>query len=94
MPPALLAGSGEKMGTDPRIGQSACCGLCREPFFSGAVGSVQICRCLAKGCHVRGLPAGSVRWVYVDWRGKHMCHVGRVFPCRMYIDSNHRDSQI
>jgi hypothetical protein len=34
---ASLAGSGEKMGTDPRIGQLACCGLCREPFFSGAV---------------------------------------------------------
>jgi hypothetical protein len=25
------------MGTDPRIGQPACWGLCREPFFSGAV---------------------------------------------------------
>jgi hypothetical protein len=24
--------SGEKLGTDPRIGQPACCGLCREPF--------------------------------------------------------------
>jgi hypothetical protein len=32
-----LVGSGEKLGTDPRIGQSACCGLCQEPFFSGAV---------------------------------------------------------
>jgi hypothetical protein len=40
MPPASLAGSGEKLGIDPRIGQSACCGLCREPFCSGAVGSV------------------------------------------------------
>jgi hypothetical protein len=27
-------------------------------------------------------------------RGKHMCHVYWVFPCRVYIDSNHRDSQI
>ena len=33
MPPALLAGLGEKMGTDPRIGQPACCELCQEPFF-------------------------------------------------------------
>jgi hypothetical protein len=33
MPHASLSGSGEKLGTDPRIGQSACCGLCREPFF-------------------------------------------------------------
>jgi hypothetical protein len=40
MPPASLAGSGEKLGADPRISQSVCCGLCREPFISGAVGSV------------------------------------------------------
>jgi hypothetical protein len=26
---------GEKLGTDSQIDQSACCGLCREPFFSG-----------------------------------------------------------
>jgi hypothetical protein len=25
------------MGMDPRIGQPGCRGLCREPFFSGAV---------------------------------------------------------
>jgi hypothetical protein len=62
MPPASLAGSGEKLGTDPRIGQPACYGLCREPFFSGAVGSVQICQHLAKVCHIRGPPAGSVCW--------------------------------
>jgi hypothetical protein len=37
-PTASLVGSGEKLGTDPRIGQPARCGLCREPFFSGAVG--------------------------------------------------------
>jgi hypothetical protein len=93
-PPASLAGSGEKLGTNPWIGQSACCGLCQEPFFSGAMGSIQICRRLVKGCHVQGLPAGSVRWAYVDWRGKHTYHVGRVFPCRVYIDSNRRDSRI
>jgi hypothetical protein len=27
----------EKLGMDPRIGQPACCGLCQELFFSGAV---------------------------------------------------------
>jgi hypothetical protein len=32
-----LVGSSEKLGADPRIGQPVCCGLCREPFFSGAV---------------------------------------------------------
>jgi hypothetical protein len=94
MPPASLAGSGEKLGLDLSIGQSACCGLCREPFFSGAVRSIQICRRLVKGCHIRGPPTGSVRRTYVDWREKDTCCVGRVFPYRMYIDSNHRDSQI
>jgi hypothetical protein len=93
-PLALLAGSGEKLGTDPQIGQPACCGLCREPFFSGAVGSVQIYRRLAKGCHIQGPSVGSVRRAYVDWRGKRTCRVGRVFPCRVYIDSNRRDSWI
>jgi hypothetical protein len=47
-----------------------------------------------KGCHVRGLSAGSVRWVYMDWRDKRTCRVDQVFSCRVYIDSNHRDSQI
>jgi hypothetical protein len=28
-----MAGSGEKLGTDPQIGQPARCELCREPFF-------------------------------------------------------------
>jgi hypothetical protein len=34
---ASLVGSVEKLGADPRISQSSCCGLCREPFFLGAV---------------------------------------------------------
>jgi hypothetical protein len=37
VPTALMVGSGEKLGTDPWIGQPACCGLYWEPFFSGAV---------------------------------------------------------
>jgi hypothetical protein len=28
---------GEKLGTNPQIGQPTCYGLCRELFFSGAV---------------------------------------------------------
>jgi hypothetical protein len=36
----------------------------------------------------------TVRVIYVDWRGKRTCHVYRVFPCRVYIDSNRRDSRI
>jgi hypothetical protein len=34
---ASMAVVGEKLGMDPRIGQPVCCGLGREPFFSGAV---------------------------------------------------------
>jgi hypothetical protein len=56
--------------------------------------SVQLCRRLVKGCHVRGPPEGSVRRTYVDWRVKRTCHVGRIFPGRVYIDLNRRDSQI
>jgi hypothetical protein len=91
---ASLAGSEEKLGMDLRIGQPACCGLCRVPFFSGAVESIQIYRRLTKGCHVRGAPAGSVHQTYVDWYGKRTLRVGRVFPYRVYINSNRRDSRI
>jgi hypothetical protein len=75
--------------TDLRITQPGW-GLYRESFFLGAVGSVQRCWWLAKGCHVWGPTAGSMRGL----RGKHTCRVGRVFPCRVYIDSNRRDSRI
>jgi hypothetical protein len=44
-----------------------------------------------KSYHVRGPPAGSVRRAYVDWHGKRTCRVGRIFPYRVYIDSNRRD---
>jgi hypothetical protein len=33
----LIGDSGEKLGMDPWIGQPVCCGLCQQPFFSGAV---------------------------------------------------------
>jgi hypothetical protein len=56
--------------------------------------SVQLCWVSVKGCHVRGPPAGSLRQAYVDWHEKRTCHVGRVFPCRVYIDSKRRDSRI
>jgi hypothetical protein len=49
---ASLVGLEEKLGTDPWIGQSTCGGLCQEPFFLGAVESVQICRHLVKYCYI------------------------------------------
>jgi hypothetical protein len=32
--------------------------------------SVQLCWVSVKGCRVWGPITGSVRWAYVDWRGK------------------------
>jgi hypothetical protein len=46
---ASLVGSGEKLGTDPQIGQLACCGLCREPFFSWVVALLNSADDYAKG---------------------------------------------
>jgi hypothetical protein len=69
-------------------------GIVSGVLFLGSSDSVQLCRRLVESCNVRGPPARSVRWAYMDWCGKRMCRVGRVFPCRVYIDSNRRDSQI
>jgi hypothetical protein len=93
-PTASLTIVGEKLGTDPWISQLACCGLCRELFFSGAVDLFKSVDDCAKGCHVWKPPAGSIRWAYMVWHEKDTCYVGQVFPCRVYIDSNHRDSRI
>jgi hypothetical protein len=71
---------GEKLGTDPWIGQSVCCGLCQEPFFSGTMTLSIVVDDFMKGCNVRGMPTGSIHGVYMDWRGKRTCHVDRVFP--------------
>jgi hypothetical protein len=43
---------GEKLGIDPWIGQSACCRLGREPFFSRAVALFIAVDDFAKGCYV------------------------------------------
>jgi hypothetical protein len=93
-PTTSLVFVGEKLGTNPRISQPACCGLCRERFFSGAVDLFKSVDDYAKGCHIRELPTGSIRQASVDWRREHTCHIGWVFSCRVYIDLNHRDSRI
>jgi hypothetical protein len=43
---------GEKLGMDPWIGQPTCCGLCREPFFSGAVDLFKSVDNCAKDCYM------------------------------------------
>jgi hypothetical protein len=41
------------------------------------VDSVDDC---TKGCHIRGLPTGSVRVAYVNYREKRKCRVYQVSP--------------
>jgi hypothetical protein len=51
-PTASLDGLEEKLGTYPRIGQPTCWGLCREPFFSGAVTLLNSVDDCVKGCYM------------------------------------------
>jgi hypothetical protein len=51
-------------------------GIVLGALFLGSSDSVQPCQRLVEGCHVWGLPAGSVRRAYMDWCGKRTCHVG------------------
>jgi hypothetical protein len=51
-PTASMIGSGGKLGTDPWIDQSACCGLCRESLFSGAVVWLNSIDNYTKGCYM------------------------------------------
>jgi hypothetical protein len=84
-----LAVVGEKLGMDPRIGWPSCCGLCREPFFSGVVD-------LFKSVDSTICGPREIRMVMDHTRterGKRVaCWLG--FPYRVYIDLNHRDSRI
>jgi hypothetical protein len=85
---------GRETGYGPMDRSAGVLGIVSGALFLGSSDSVQPCRWLVEGCHVRGPPVGSVRWAYVDWRGKRTCRVGRVFPCNVYIESNRRDSWI
>jgi hypothetical protein len=51
-PTSSMVGSGEKLGTDPRIDRLACWGLYREPFFSGAVALLNSVDDSVKGCYM------------------------------------------
>jgi hypothetical protein len=50
-PTASMVVLGEKLGTDPRIGQPSCCGLGREPIFLGAVALLNSIDDYVKGCY-------------------------------------------
>jgi hypothetical protein len=47
-----MAGLGEKLDMNPRIGQPSGCGLCREPFFSEAVALSIAVDDYVKGCYM------------------------------------------
>jgi hypothetical protein len=88
-----MAVLGEKLGGGP-VDHSAGLGVVPGALFLGSSRVHPTVWWLEKGCHVWGAPTGSIRWAYVNWCGKRTCHVGQVFPCRVYIDSNCRDSWI
>jgi hypothetical protein len=50
-PTASIVVLEEKLHTDPRIGQLACCGLCQEPFILGAVALLNSVDDYVKGCY-------------------------------------------
>jgi hypothetical protein len=50
-PTASLVVLGERLGTDLWIGQSVCCGLFQESFFSGAVTLSIAVDDFTKGCY-------------------------------------------
>jgi hypothetical protein len=89
-----MAVRGEKLGGTRGLVSRQTGDVVGDSFFSGAVESVQLCEVSVKSCNLRGLPVGSIHRAYIDWRGKCTCCVDQVFPCRVYIDSNHHDSRI
>jgi hypothetical protein len=81
------------MDGDPQIGQPTCWKYSREFLFLRSSDSVQLYWWLAKVA-IRGLR--EIRMVEnhtrIERRKRVSCWSG--FPCRMYINSNRRDSWI
>jgi hypothetical protein len=55
-------------------------------LFSGTVALLNSVGDCVKGCHIRGLPVGSVRRAYMGWRRKRTCRVGRVAKNSQLLD--------
>jgi hypothetical protein len=79
-PTTSLVGSGEKLSTDPRVYQPTCCGLCREPFFSGVVGSIQICQRPINDCYMWTTWDMYGLGPYADWAWKACVVLVRFSP--------------
>jgi hypothetical protein len=91
---ASLVVLGDKLGMDPRIGQRGMLWIVSGALFLGSSGirpnlsvTHERLQCVD---HVRYVWSMVIRGLSVEcvW-----C-VGRVFPCRVYINSNPRDSRI
>jgi hypothetical protein len=65
-PTISMVGSEEKLGIDLRIGQASCHGLCRKPFFSGAVALLSSVNKFTKGCYTRTMRDTYGRGPYMD----------------------------
>jgi hypothetical protein len=70
VPTASMVGSGEKLDTDPRIGQPAYCGLCREPFCLGAVALLNSVDDFTKDCYMWTMWDTYSRGSYTDQEWK------------------------
>jgi hypothetical protein len=57
---------GRETGYGPVDWSAGVLGIVLGAIFLGSSDSVQLYQRLMEGCHVRGPPAVSVRWVYVD----------------------------
>jgi hypothetical protein len=66
-PTASLTVLGEKLGTDQWIRRSLSCGLCRNPFFSGAVDLYKSIDDFTKGCYVLTTWDTYGLEPYADW---------------------------
>jgi hypothetical protein len=93
-PTASLLCGGEKLGGDPHISQAVCWGCSRESLFLGSSGIHPN----QSATHERLLYVDHMRYVWSrSIHGSSMesvWRVGRIFPCRVYIDSNHHKSRI
>jgi hypothetical protein len=79
-PTAPWAVVGKKLGIDPRIDQSSCCGLCWEPFFSSAVDLFKSVDDHTKGCYVWTAWDMYGHRPYADWAWKACDMLVRFFP--------------
>jgi hypothetical protein len=92
-PIASMVALWEKLGMDLQIGQPSCCGLGQEPFFSGAEALLNSVDDYAKGCYTGTTWDTYGHGSYADRAWKVCGVLIRFFTCRVYIDSNHRNSR-